>query len=130
ISIDQKTASRNPRSTVGTVTEIYDYLRLLYAKIGRPHCPLCGSAITQNSASQMVDEIATLPEGKRIMLLAPLVRDRKGEHDKILEKVRSDGFVRLRVDGTLYNISEELTLDPKKKHSIEAVVDRLVVKNF
>lgn len=130
ISIDQKTASRNPRSTVGTVTEIYDYLRLLYAKIGQPHCPLCGSKIMQNSASQMIDAITELPEGKRIMLLAPLVRDRKGEHLKVLEKVRSDGFVRLRVDGTVYSINEELTLDPKKKHSIEAVVDRLVVKNF
>lgn len=130
ISIDQKTASRNPRSTVGTVTEIYDYLRLLYAKIGRPHCPQCGSQIMQSSASQMVDEIAELPDRKRIMLLAPLVRDRKGEHVKVLEKIKSDGFVRLRVDGTIYSINEELSLDEKKKHSIEAVVDRLVVKNF
>ncbi len=130
ISIDQKTASRNPRSTVGTVTEIYDYLRLLFAKIGKPHCPHCGLPIVQRSASQMVEEIAGLPEGKRIMLLAPMVRDRKGEHSKVLEKIRKEGFVRLRIDGKLMGINEAVELDPKKNHSIEAVVDRLVVQGF
>ncbi|MBN2087450.1 excinuclease ABC subunit UvrA [Candidatus Peregrinibacteria bacterium] len=130
ISIDQKTASRNPRSTVGTVTEIYDYLRLLFAKIGHPHCPECGSDICKLSASQVVDMVAEMPEGKRIMILAPIVRDRKGEHLKALDKIRKEGFVRLRVDGTIMNINEDIELDPKKKHTIEIVVDRLVVKNF
>ena len=130
ISIDQKTASRNPRSTVGTVTEIYDYLRLLFAKIGRPHCPECNKVIGRLSASEIVDEIAEFEEGKRIMLLAPMVRDRKGEHLKIIEKIKKEGFVRFRVDGEIYNINEDLQLDPKKKHSIEIVVDRLVVRNF
>ncbi|MBN2306738.1 excinuclease ABC subunit UvrA [Candidatus Peregrinibacteria bacterium] len=130
ISIDQKTASRNPRSTVGTVTEIYDYLRLLYAKIGHPHCPQCNAEIGRMSASQIVDEIAEMPEGKKIMLLAPVIRDRKGEHLKVLDKIRKEGFVRIRVDGEIYNINEELQLDPKKKHTIEIVVDRLVVLNF
>ncbi len=130
ISIDQKTASRNPRSTVGTVTEIYDYLRLLFAKVGHPHCPDCKKSIGRMSASQIVDEIAEMEEGKRIMLLAPMVRDRKGEHLKILDKIRKDGFVRVRIDGEIYNINEEVSLDPKKKHSIEIVVDRLVVRNF
>ena len=130
ISIDQKTASRNPRSTVGTVTEIYDYLRLLYAKIGHPHCPQCGAEIGRMSASQVVDAVADMPEGRKIMLLAPVVRDRKGEHLKVFDKIRKDGFVRIRVDGDIYSINEELTLDPKKKHTIEIVVDRLVVRNF
>ena len=130
ISIDQKTASRNPRSTVGTVTEIYDFLRLLFAKIGHPHCPECGNDIGKLSASQIVDLVADMPEGKKIMILAPVVRDRKGEHLKILDKIKKEGFVRLRVDGDIYNINEELELDPKKKHTIEIVVDRLVVKNF
>jgi len=130
ISIDQKTASRNPRSTVGTVTEIYDYLRLLYAKIGHPHCPECSAEIGRMSASQIVDEIADMPQGKKIMLLAPVVLDRKGEHLKVLDKIRKEGFVRIRVDGEIYNINEDLRLDPKKKHTIEIVVDRLVVKNF
>jgi excinuclease ABC subunit A len=130
ISIDQKTATRNPRSTVGTVTEIYDYLRLLYAKIGHPHCPICDSEISKLSASQIIDEIAEMEGGKRIMLLAPLVRDRKGEHLKVIERIRKEGFVRYRVDGEILNINEEITLDPKKKHSIEIVIDRLVVRNF
>jgi len=130
ISIDQKTASRNPRSTVGTVTEIYDYLRLLYAKIGHPHCPECGAEIGRMSASQIIDEVAEMPEGRKIMLLAPVVRDRKGEHLKVIDKIRKEGFVRIRVDGDIYNINEELQLDPKKKHTIEIVVDRLVVRNF
>ena len=130
ISIDQKTASRNPRSTVGTVTEIYDYLRLLFAKIGRPHCPQCHKLLTKLSASQIIDVIADMPKEKRIMLLAPLVRDRKGEHTKIIEKIKKEGFVRYRLDGDIVNINEEVNLDPNKKHSIEIVVDRLVVKNF
>ncbi len=130
ISIDQKSTSRNPRSTVGTVTEIYDYLRLLFAKVGRPHCPECGDAVTKQSISQIVDKIADLPEGKRIMLLAPVVRDRKGEHLKVLEKIKKDGFVRMRIDGEIVSIAEEIKLDPKQKHTIEIVVDRLIVKNF
>ncbi|MBU0576968.1 excinuclease ABC subunit UvrA [Patescibacteria group bacterium] len=130
ISIDQKTASRNPRSTVGTVTEIYDYLRLLFAKIGHPHCPECNSDISKLSASQMVEIIAEMPEGKRIMILAPVIRDRKGEHIKVFDKIKKEGFVRLRVDGEIHGINEEIELDPKKKHTIEIVVDRLVVKNF
>ncbi|MFH0776121.1 MAG: excinuclease ABC subunit UvrA [Patescibacteria group bacterium] len=130
ISVDQKSASRNPRSTVGTVTEIYDYLRLLFAKIGEPHCPQCGKKIARQSASQIVDAIATLPEGRKILLLAPVVNDRKGEHRAEIEKIKKDGFVRYRVDGKVVTISEELALDPKKKHTIEIVVDRLVVKNL
>ena len=130
ISIDQKTASRNPRSTVGTVTEIYDYLRLLYAKIGHPHCPKCGNEITKTTASQIVDAVADMPEKKRIMIMAPMVRDRKGEHAKVLEKIKKEGFVRMRVDGDIYNINEEIELDPNKKHTIEIIVDRLVVQNF
>jgi len=130
ISIDQKTASRNPRSTVGTVTEIYDYLRLLYAKIGHPHCPQCGREISKLSASQIVELIAGMPEGKRIMILAPVVRDRKGEHLKVVDKIRKEGFVRIRVDGEIFSINEDVQLDPKKKHTIEIIVDRLVVQNF
>ncbi|MBU0727585.1 excinuclease ABC subunit UvrA [Patescibacteria group bacterium] len=130
ISIDQKTASRNPRSTVGTVTEIYDYLRLLFAKIGHPHCPECNNDISKLSASQMVDIIAEMPQDKRFMILAPMVRDRKGEHMKVLDKIRKEGFVRLRIDGDVVSINEEIELDPKKKHTIEVIVDRLVVKNF
>jgi len=130
ISIDQKTASRNPRSTVGTVTEIYDYLRLLFAKVGHPHCPKCGKLINRQSVSQIVDIVAGMPQGKRIMILSPMIRDRKGSHEKIFEKVKKEGFVRLRVDGHLYNITEPITLDPNKKHTIEVVVDRLVVKNL
>jgi excinuclease ABC subunit A len=130
ISIDQKTAGRNPRSTVGTVTEIYDYLRLLFAKIGHPHCPTCNREIGRLSASQMVDIVAEMPEGKKIMILAPVIRDRKGEHLKAMDKIKKDGFVRLRVDGEIYGINEDIQLDPRKKHTIEIVVDRLVVKNF
>jgi excinuclease ABC subunit A len=130
ISIDQKTASRNPRSTVGTVTEIYDFLRLLFAKIGHPHCPQCNKEIGRLSASQIVDLVADMPEGRKIMIMAPVVRDRKGEHIKVIDKIRKDGFVRLRVDGEIYSINEDIELDPKKKHTIEIIVDRLVVKNF
>lgn len=130
ISIDQKTASRNPRSTVGTVTEIYDYLRLLFAKIGQPHCPECGDPVTRQSSSQIIEEIAQLPEGKKMMLLAPVVVDRKGEHAKVIDTIKKAGFVRMRIDGTVVTIAEEIELDPQKKHTIEIVVDRLVVKNF
>lgn len=130
ISIDQKTASRNPRSTVGTVTEIYDYLRLLFAKVGHPHCPNCGKPITRQSTSQIVETIGQMPEGRKILLLAPVVRDRKGSHIKVFEKIKKDGFVRVRVDGEILSILDVPGLDESKKHNIEIVVDRLVVKNF
>lgn len=130
ISIDQKTASRNPRSTVGTVTEIYDYLRLLYAKVGTPHDPETGEELSKQSSSEMVDAIAKMEEGKRILILAPVIRDRKGEHIKVLDNIKQEGFVRVRVDGEVMSILEVPKLDEKKKHSIEIVVDRLVVKDF
>lgn len=130
ISIDQKTASRNPRSTVGTVTEIYDYLRLFFAKVGHPHCPNCGKPIKRQSPSQIVDIIAEMPENKKILLLAPVVRDRKGSHIKTIEKIKKDGFVRVRVDGEVMSILNIPELDENKKHTLEIVVDRLVVKNF
>lgn len=128
ISIDQKTTSKNPRSTVGTVTEIYDYLRLLYARIGIPHCPVCGREIAMQTVDQIVDKVLSLPEGSRIQVLAPVVRGRKGEHQKELENARKSGFVRARVDGILYELSEPVRLDKNKKHNIEIVVDRLVIK--
>jgi excinuclease ABC subunit A len=128
ISIDQKGASKNPRSTVGTVTEIYDYLRLLFARIGRMHCPICGREIERQTVEQIVDQLYDLPEGTRIMLLAPLVRDRKGEHEKLLAGAKQGGFVRVRVDGELRDLEDEISLDKKFKHSIEVVVDRLVVR--
>ncbi len=128
ISIDQKGASRNPRSTVGTVTEIYDYLRLLFARIGRMHCPVCGREIARQTVEQMVDQLYAMPDGTRVMLLAPLVRDRKGEHEKVLAGAKAAGFVRVRVDGELHDLDEEISLDKKYKHSIEVVVDRLVVR--
>ena len=128
ISIDQKSTNRNPRSTVGTVTEIYDYFRLLYARIGTPHCPQCGKEISRQSVDQMVDHIMELPEGTRIQLLAPAVRGRKGEHIKVLEKARKSGYVRVRIDGNLYELEEEIKLDKNIKHNIEIVVDRLVVR--
>ncbi len=130
ISIDQKTASRNPRSTVGTVTEIYDYLRLLFAKVGKPHCPDCGKPVAKQSISQIVDHIAKMEEGKKIILLAPAVRDRKGQHAKVFESIKKEGFVRVRVDGEVVSVLSIPELDEKKKHSIEIVVDRLVVKDF
>ena len=130
ISIDQKTAGRNPRSTVGTVTEIYDYLRLLFAKVGKPHCPNCGEPIQRQSPSQIVDLVAEMPEGKKILLLAPIIKGRKGSHVKVFEKIKKDGFVRVRVDGEIMSILDIPPLDEKKKHMIEIVVDRLVVKNF
>ena len=128
ISIDQKSTNRNPRSTVGTVTEIYDYFRLLYARIGIPHCPKCGKEIKKQTVDQMVDQIMGLPDGSRIQLLAPVVRGRKGEHAKVLERAKRSGYVRVRVDGNLYELSEEIKLDKNIKHNIEIVVDRLVVK--
>ncbi len=129
ISIDQKTTSKNPRSTVGTVTEIYDYLRLLYARIGIPHCPICGRIIEQQTVDQMVDQIMALPEGARIQVLAPVVRGRKGEHKKEFENAKRSGFVRVRADGILYDLSEEIKLEKNKKHNIEIVIDRLILKS-
>ncbi len=128
ISIDQKSTNRNPRSTVGTVTEIYDYFRLLYARVGIPHCPNCGKVISRQTVDQMVDEIMKLPERTKFMVLAPVVRGRKGEHVKLLEKAKKSGFVRVVVDGSMYELSEEIKLDKNKKHSIDIVVDRLVVR--
>ena len=128
ISIDQKTGSRNPRSTVGTVTEIYDYLRLLWARVGVPHCPKCGKEIRQQSIDQIVDQIMALPEGTRIQLMAPVVRSRKGEHVKVFEDAKKSGYVRVRVDGIMYDLTEEIKLEKNKKHIIEIVVDRLVIK--
>ena len=128
ISIDQKTTSRNPRSTVGTVTEIYDYLRLLWARIGIPHCPKCGKEIQQQTIDQIVDQVLAWPEGTRIQVLSPVVRARKGEHSKVFEDARRGGFVRARVDGNIYDLSEEITLDKNKKHNIQIVVDRLAVR--
>ncbi len=128
ISIDQKTTSKNPRSTVGTVTEIYDYLRLLWARIGTPHCPNCGKEIRQQSIDQIIDQIMALPEGTRIQVLAPVIRGKKGEHAKVLENARKSGYVRVRADGNLYELTEEIPLEKNKKHSIEIVVDRLVIR--
>ncbi len=128
ISIDQKSTNRNPRSTVGTVTEIYDYFRLLYARIGIPHCPKCGREISKQTVDQMVDQIMTLPERTKIQLLAPVVRGRKGEHVKVLERAKKAGYVRVQIDGNMYDLGEEIKLEKNKKHNIEIVVDRLVVK--
>jgi len=128
ISIDQKGTSHNPRSTVGTVTEIYDYMRLLYARIGHPHCPLCGREVSRQTVQQIVDAVLNLPDGSRIMLLAPLISGRKGEYKNIFEEMRRSGFVRIRVDGTIYDLSDEIVLDKQKKHSIEVVVDRLIIR--
>jgi excinuclease ABC subunit A len=128
ISIDQKTTSRNPRSTVGTVTEIYDYFRLLFARIGVPHCPECGKEISQQTVDQMVDSIMTMEEGTRIQLLAPVIRGRKGEYNKLIQDARKNGYVRLRIDGEVMDIQDEIKLDKNKKHSIEIVVDRLIIR--
>ena len=129
ISIDQKTTSKNPRSTVGTITEIYDYLRLLYARVGTPHCPKCGREITQQSVDQIVDKVMELEERAKIQILAPVVRGRKGAHEKILENIKKNGFVRARIDGEIYDLTEEdIKLEKNKKHNIEAVIDRLVIK--
>ncbi len=128
ISIDQKTTSRNPRSTVGTVTEIYDYFRLLFARIGIPHCPECGKEISQQTVDQMVDAILTQPEGTRIQILAPVIRGRKGEYTKLLQDAKKNGYVRVRIDGEVMDINEEIKLDKKKKHTLEIVIDRLIVR--
>ena len=128
ISIDQKTTSKNPRSTVGTVTEIYDYFRLLWARVGTPHCPKCGKEIRQQTVDQIIDQILALPEGTRIQVLAPVVRGRKGEHTKVLEDARRAGFSRVRADGHLYELTEEIPLEKNKKHNIEVVIDRLILR--
>ena len=128
ISIDQKTTSRNPRSTVGTVTEIHDYLRLMWARIGIPHCPKCGREIRQQSVEEMVDAVCAYPEGTRMQVLAPVIRGMKGEHAKVLQEAARSGFVRVRIDGTVYELGDTPALDKKKKHSIELVVDRLIVR--
>ncbi len=129
IAIDQKTTSKNPRSTVGTVTEIYDYLRLLYARVGIPHCPICGKEIRRQSTDTIIDKIMEFPEGERFMVLAPVVRSQKGMHEKVFQSAKKSGYVRIRVDGSLYDISEEIKLDKNKKHNIEVVVDRLVMRS-
>ncbi len=129
ISIDQKTTSKNPRSTVGTVTEIYDYLRLLYARCGTPHCPVCGKEISQQSLDQIVDKIMSLPEGTRFMVLAPIVKAQKGMHEKVFTSARKSGYARVRVDGIMYDLAEEISLDKNKKHTIDIVLDRLVMKD-
>src|SRR2546426_799377 len=126
ISIDQKGTSRNPRSTVGTVTEVYDYLRLLWARIGHPHCPNCGRPIAAQSAEQIIDQVMTLPDGTRFMVLAPVVRGRKGEYGKLLDELRADGYTRVKVDGELRRLEEEIELDKKVKHDISVVIDRLM----
>src|SRR6516162_6652656 len=128
IAIDQKTTSRNPRSTVGTVTEIYDYLRLLYARVGRPHCPICGRPISGQSIDSIVEQILALPEGTRFTVNAPVVRDRKGEFREQLEGYRNEGFTRVKIDGEQYTLDETPELDKKFKHTVEVVVDRLVMK--
>lgn len=130
ISIDQKTAPRNPRSTVGTITEVYDYMRLLWAKVGIVHCSNCGEELTQQSPSRIVDTVSNLPEGTKIFLLSPVVRDRKGEHTKIIDAIRREGFVRMRIDGQTVTVDEEMALDPKKKHTIEIVIDRMIVRDL
>src|SRR5246500_5765768 len=128
ISIDQKTTSRNPRSTVGTVTEIYDYLRLLWARIGKPHCHICGKPITGQPAEQIIDQVMELPEGTRFMVLAPIVRGRKGEYGKQMQELRAEGFTRAKIDGQLARLDEPPVLDKRYKHDIAVVVDRLVMK--
>ena len=127
VSIDQKGPSRNPRSTVGTVTEIYDYLRLLFARVGHPHCPNCGREITMQTVQQIVDAVGGLPDKSRIMVLAPLVRDRKGEYQAVFDDLRKSGYARVRVDGEIHDLTEDIQLDKYKKHSIDVVVDRLIV---
>ncbi|MHB8919199.1 MAG: excinuclease ABC subunit UvrA, partial [Desulfocucumaceae bacterium] len=128
ISIDQKTTSHNPRSTVGTVTEIYDYLRLLFARAGRPHCPSCGQQIRRQTVQQMVDQLSGLPEGTRLTVMAPVARGKKGEFARIFDEIRRSGFVRVRVDGEFREVTEEIKLEKNKKHTIEIVVDRIIVR--
>src|SRR5450759_2188449 len=127
VSIDQKATSHNPRSTVGTVTEIYDYMRLLYARVGIPHCPICGRVVEKQSAQEIVEKIQQMPQGMRMLVLAPIIRGRKGTYQGVFEDIRKAGFVRARVDGIVYNLDDEITLDRYKIHTIEAVVDRLVL---
>ena len=129
ISIDQKSTNRNPRSTVGTVTEVYDHFRLLYARIGVPHCPNCGREIRRQSVDEMADQILELPDGTKFQILAPVVRGRKGEHSKVFDRARRAGFVRVRIDGSQYDLSEEIKLDKNIKHNIEIIVDRLVIRD-
>ena len=128
ISIDQKTTSKNPRSTVGTVTEIYDYLRLLYARVGVPHCPVCGKEIKQQTVDQIVDKVLQIEEGTKIQIMAPIIRAKKGTHQKELEAARKSGYVRVRIDGAIYDLSETISLEKNIKHTIEIIIDRLVVK--
>ena len=128
VSIDQKGVSHNPRSTVGTVTEVYDYLRLLYARIGIPHCPICGREVERQSAQEIVDLVEALPEKSRLLILAPVVRGRKGTHQAVLDEIQKSGFVRTRVDGEIHELDQEITLDRYKNHNIEAVVDRLILR--
>ena len=128
VSIDQKSTSNNPRSTVGTVTEIYDYLRLFFARVGVPHCPKCGREIARQSIDQVVDKVKLLPLRSRILIVAPVIRAKKGEHVKLLEQIRKDGYVRVKIDGTVYDINDVPKLDKKLKHSIDVVIDRLVIK--
>jgi len=128
VSIDQKATSRNPRSTVGTVTEIYDYIRLLYARVGIPHCPICGREVTRQSAQEIVDLISGMPDGTRLLILAPVIRGRKGTYQAVFEEIRKAGFVRVRVDGKVYSLDDEINLDRYKIHTIEAVVDRIVLR--
>src|SRR3979411_1648576 len=127
ISIDQKGTSRNPRSTVGTVTEVYDYLRLLFARVGHPHCPICGREIQKQTVEQMADQVERMPAGIRLLILGPVVRGRKGEYGRLLEDIRKQGFSRVRVDGRMYELGEKIPLERYKQHDIEVVVDRLVV---
>ena len=129
ISIDQKTTSKNPRSTVGTVTEIYDYLRLLYARIGVPHCPVCGREIRQQSVDQIVDKIMELPQGSKVQLLAPIARGKKGEYQKELDSARRSGYVRVRIDGITYDLSEQIKPEKNKKHNVDIIVDRIIIKD-
>ena len=128
ISIDQKTTSKNPRSTVGTVTEIYDYLRLLYSRLGTVHCPECGKEIKQQSVDQIIDKILTLSDGERFMVIAPVIRGKKGRHEKVIADSRKNGYARVRVDGTVYDLNEDIELELTKKHNIDILVDRLVMK--
>ena len=129
ISIDQKSTNRNPRSTVGTVTEIYDYFRLLYARVGTPHCPTCGKKVEKQTVDQMVDELMNLPEKTKLQILAPVVRGRKGEHEKVFESARKSGYARVLVDGNVYELTEDIKLEKNKKHDISVVVDRIVIKD-
>ena len=130
VSIDQRGTSHNPRSTVGTVTEIYDYLRLLFARAGIPHCPKCGREVTKQSVQEIVDEVEKLPDGSRVLILSPLIRGRKGTHQAVLDEIRKAGFVRVRVDGRVYELDDDIQMERYKMHNIEAVVDRLIIRHY